>query len=200
MSVTCRSGACLGTWAGRLTLFRDRELANAALRHIGKNASQGIALLQGASAAGHRPAGGVEGPRRATKAATGLELEYSCYVQRYKDLLWAYCGGALTSCNWKKVARHWERRGQAEGRRKDGCTGGDGRRLGQAPGPGTRLLGADTFGGWGLLAQRAGDTPTAVLYDTHVHGGALKMGAPARSRARSQRVACSAGSLALPRH
>ena len=61
--------------------------------------------------------GAFEG--RALSSEFILERDYTCYAQQNEDLLKKYCRGALAACDWKKIARHWQQKGRAEGRRKE---------------------------------------------------------------------------------
>lgn len=53
--------------------------------------------------------------------ATNLAADYSCYVDRYTDLLRGYCAGEKSKCDWVQVHLHWVSSGMGAGRIKD-CT------------------------------------------------------------------------------
>ena len=74
-----------------------------------------MAFAVGAASCGASPAASASLlPRDASVDSDERDLR--CYVDRYPDLLDAFCNGRLDECAWSRVKDHHETVGRAEGR------------------------------------------------------------------------------------
>ena len=123
-----RSKGCNQATGARSTAETVLAAASRAVAAIARLPSRAASALGGAAASAAAPQPANLRPQASSHGSTAnppvrvggvLQREYTCYVQRHKDLLHAYCNGDLALCNWRKVARHWDDRGRAEGRQKE---------------------------------------------------------------------------------
>ena len=74
-----------------------------------------MAFAVGAASCGASPAASASLlPRDASVDSDDRDLR--CYVDRYPDLLDAFCNGRWDECAWNEIKHHCETDGPAEGR------------------------------------------------------------------------------------